>query len=157
VTNDPSRIAAARFRRQGVEYVDREDARLLARSTKRTEWELLARAPALLMVVDGVRYRRSLVESPISFPLSAWAMSAAEVSACAMDERTQLGDRRRFVFCFARREERREELNVVCDLCSCAMSLCVSMWSVFNKGGCSHEEVCSMPDHTCVTDERGLG
>ncbi len=70
VTNDPSAIHAALLGDQKVEYVSRDQARLLALRTKRSEWGLLAEAPAIFIIIDGVRYRRSAIDAAASFSVS---------------------------------------------------------------------------------------
>ena len=70
VTNDPSKIDMAAASRQPMEYVSRDRARRLARRTNRSEWGLLAEAPAIFIIVDGVRYRRTRIDAATSFPLS---------------------------------------------------------------------------------------
>ena len=76
VTNDPNKIEAAMVRQQHVRYVSRDHARFMALCEQRREWDVLAGAPALLVIVDGVRYRRNRSDSPISFPTSAPAVVA---------------------------------------------------------------------------------
>ena len=71
VTNDTSEIDVALLSRGQVEYVSRDYARSMALSGKRGGWEMLAEAPALFVIVDGVRYRRCHARSSISFPISA--------------------------------------------------------------------------------------
>ena len=75
VTNDPSKIDMAAASRQPMEYVSRDRARRLARQTDRAEWRLLAEAPALFVIVDGIRYRRSSLDAQVNFPVSVPAMT----------------------------------------------------------------------------------
>jgi len=56
VANNAGRIDAALLFGEGVEFVIRERARSLAVWKKQTEWETLAKAPALFVIVDGKRY-----------------------------------------------------------------------------------------------------
>ncbi len=81
VTNDPAKIDAALVSGQQVEYVSRARARRLACGTKRTQWSVLAEAPAVFLVIDGVRYGRSGIESPISFPVRASSVSLLPIIA----------------------------------------------------------------------------
>ena len=70
VTNDPIQIDMAAASRQPMEYVSRDRARRLARRTNRSEWRLLAEAPAMFIIIDGVRYRRSGTDAAASFSIS---------------------------------------------------------------------------------------
>ena len=69
VTNDLFKIETALFTRQTVRYLSRDDVGYMARHTGRAEWERLANAPALFVVIDGVRYRRNGSGSLVSFPM----------------------------------------------------------------------------------------
>ena len=77
VTNDPAEIEAALLLHRPVRYVSRDCACLLAQSTQRAEWSSIAEAPALYVIVDGVRYRRHMASNSISFDMSPPASSAA--------------------------------------------------------------------------------
>jgi len=69
VTNNGLRINAALSAGQHVEYVTRHHARQIALRTGRPEWHALAKASAIFLIVEGIRYRRSRIESSIGFPL----------------------------------------------------------------------------------------
>ncbi|MEE8451013.1 MAG: hypothetical protein V3R99_03830 [Thermoguttaceae bacterium] len=69
MTNDLPRIEAALFSGEPVEYVSREQATSMAHSTHHAEWEAFARAPALFVIIDGVRYRRSQSDGSINVPM----------------------------------------------------------------------------------------
>ena len=71
VTSDRNRIDAALMCQRCVEFVSRGHARSMARWTNHPQWVALAAAPALWVIVDGVRYRQHRGNSPISFPMSA--------------------------------------------------------------------------------------
>ena len=81
VTNDPDEIGVAEGSDQPIEYVSRDQARRLARRTRRTQWNVLAEAPAIFVIVDGVRYRRSCIDSPISFSVSAVSVAPLPIIA----------------------------------------------------------------------------
>ena len=71
VTNDIGKIDAASLAGQQVQYVCRDLARSMSQWDDRGEWNALAEAPALFMIVDGVRYRQMCTVSPISFSFSS--------------------------------------------------------------------------------------
>ena len=77
ITNDLARIDSASVAGQHLQYVLRDLAENMAQSGDRGEWNALAKAPALFVIVDGVRYRRTRGVSPIGFPCP----SASEMAA----------------------------------------------------------------------------
>jgi hypothetical protein len=60
VTNDATEIDAALCWNEAVDYVTRDQAKSMAQKTGRADWASLAGAPAMIVVIDGIRYRRSL-------------------------------------------------------------------------------------------------
>ena len=81
MTNDLPRIEAALFSGEPVEYLSRERATSMAHSTHHAEWEAFARAPALFVIVDGVRYRRSQSDGSINVPVPTAQMAPVSLIA----------------------------------------------------------------------------
>jgi hypothetical protein len=82
VTNDVRNIEAALFCKQSVEFVERACARFLVSKIKRTEWEVLAKAPALFVIIDGHRYRRTGIDSLIKRNLVTAPLGRANQKRC---------------------------------------------------------------------------
>ncbi len=76
VTTDRNRIDAALMCQRQVEFVSRDHARSMARWTKQPQWVELADAPALWLIVDGVRYRQDRCNTPVSFCMTAPSATA---------------------------------------------------------------------------------
>ena len=70
ITNDMSQIEAALLTGQYVEFVKRDDARCHASWGNQKEWTDLAKTPALFVIVDGVRYRRSSLDASVDFEVA---------------------------------------------------------------------------------------
>ena len=69
VTTVAGAIDAAMLFGRSLEYVSRDRARSLAVETGQPEWETLANAAALFVLVGGKRYRQHSSELPVSFSL----------------------------------------------------------------------------------------
>ena len=78
VTNDLGKIDAAQLSEQNVRYISRTYVTSMANETRRVEWGVLQKAPTLLVIVNGVQYRRQHLDSPITFDLSALDATSAE-------------------------------------------------------------------------------
>jgi len=81
VTSNAGEIDAALLFGHRVDYVSRERARSLSVWRKQSEWQALAEAPALFVIVDGRRYRQYHGERPVSFALSTTARQGSSASA----------------------------------------------------------------------------
>ena len=69
VTNDPGRVEAALLCGHPVEYVGRARAKELALRKEHEEWSVVAKAPVMYVVIDGIRHRRDRAELRIDFAM----------------------------------------------------------------------------------------
>ncbi len=82
VTNDLRRAELELLAERRVEYVSRNQAESMASRTGLPQWSMLAKAPPIFVVMDGIRYRGRQTETPISFPMRVTETSMPVCRTC---------------------------------------------------------------------------